>query len=233
MVGRPSWAPEGTSVDWRQCRLGSPALLSADPETTGVVRCARHAATAVFVVASGAAWPQTNGTFPSGMAFNLKKVLKALLFSSSQPLSIGEIQETFTRFHEKDPLLGGLPAGDSSQGEGTRPSAAPAVVAPGEPPAELPLEAPVDEELYRDVPTLVTAAQIREAMEEIALGFRAADDVFFLTETAQGYRLVTQPRFARWVRTLRNEPPPVKLSQSALETLAVIAYRQPVTRAEI
>ena len=110
---------------------------------------------------------------------------------------------------------------------------APPSVASAEPPAELPLEPPVDEELYGDVPSLATAAQIREAMEAIALELRAADDIFLLTETAQGYRLVTQPRFARWVRALRNEPPPVRLSQSALETLAVIAYRQPVTRAEI
>jgi segregation and condensation protein B len=54
-----------------------------------------------------------------------------------------------------------------------------------------------------------------------------------LVEGNAGYRLVTHPRFARWVRILRQEPPPVKLSQSAIETLAVIAYRQPVTRGEI
>jgi segregation and condensation protein B len=42
-----------------------------------------------------------------------------------------------------------------------------------------------------------------------------------------------QPRVARWIRVLREEPLPVKLSQSSLETLAVVAYRQPVTRAEI
>ena len=171
------------------------------------------------------------------MAFNLKKVLKAWLFSSSQPLSIKEIQETFTRFHEQDPLSGGLPSGeakpDHETGAAAGSSEAPRAVATLEPPAELPLELPMDEELYRDVPSLVTSAQIREAMEEMALELRAADDIFLLTETAQGYRLVTPPRFARWVRALRNEPPPVKLSQSALETLAVIAYRQPVTRAEI
>src|SRR5471030_2516225 len=98
-------------------------------------------------------------------------------------------------------------------------------------PAEVPaLEHP---ELYQDVPSLVTAAQIREAMEGIAAELRAAGDVYLLTETAQGWRLVTQPRFARWVRVLRHEPPPLKLSPSALETLAVVAYRQPVTRAEI
>ena len=171
------------------------------------------------------------------MAFNLKKVLKALLFSSSQPLSIKEIQETFTRFHEQDPLSGGPPSGESKPDQKTGAAAgsleAPPAAASLEPPAELPLEPPMDEELYRDVPSLVTSAQIREAMEEIALELRAADDIFLVADTAQGYRLVTPPRFARWVRALRNEPPPVKLSQSALETLAVIAYRQPVTRAEI
>ncbi|HZL45781.1 MAG TPA: SMC-Scp complex subunit ScpB [Opitutaceae bacterium] len=167
------------------------------------------------------------------MAFNLKKVLKALLFSSSQPLSINEIQETFTRFHEQDPLPGGLPPGEAKPDQGAEPTAAPPEAPPAELPAEFLLDSPVDEELYRDVPSLVTAAQIREALEEIALELRAANDIFLLSETAQGYRLVTLPRLARWVRALRNEPPPVKLSQSALETLAVTAYRQPVTRAEI
>src|SRR6185369_5430155 len=88
-------------------------------------------------------------------------------------------------------------------------------------------------ELYGDVPSLVTVTQIREAMDEIAIELRAADDGMLLIEGASGYRLVTHPRFGRWVRILRQEPPPVKLSQSSVETLAVIAYRQPVTRGEI
>jgi segregation and condensation protein B len=171
------------------------------------------------------------------MAFNLKRVLKALLFSSSQPLSIKEIQDTFTRYHEQDPLSAGAAQAaaqpDAGNLRASGSPAAPPAAAPAEPPVEILLEPPVDEELYRDVPSLVTAAQIRETMEEISLEMRAADDVFLIIDTAQGYRLVTAPCFARWVRALRNEPPPVKLSQSALETLAVIAYRQPVTRAEI
>jgi segregation and condensation protein B len=174
--------------------------------------------------------------FP-GMPFQLKKVLKALVFSSSQPLSIKEIQETFARFHEQDPLFRDLPSEDAQTDHGAKTDVVPEGAALAtvlvEPPAELPLQPPVDEELYAEVPSLVTSAQIREAMDEIALELRAAGDIYLLVETVQGYRLVTQPRFARWVRALRNEPPPVKLSQSALETLAVIAYRQPVTRAEI
>ena len=166
------------------------------------------------------------------MAFHLKKVLKALLFSSSQPLSIKEIQETFARFHEQGTLLAGLKPDEpkAGNGDGAAPGAEAVPAAVG---AEAPTATPADDELYREVPSLVTNAQIRETMDEIARELRDADDVFLLAETAQGFRLVTHPRFARWVRILRAEPLPVKLSQSAMETLAVIAYRQPVTRAEV
>ena len=171
------------------------------------------------------------------MAFNLKKVLKAWLLSSSQPLAIKDIQAAITRFHDQ---ASALPLGDEAEVESAPEAAAaspeaPAGAAPvaAEEAAEVPLEAPQDPELYADVPSLVTASQIREAMDQIAAELRVQDDGLLLVEGNAGYRLVTHPRFARWVRILRQEPPPVKLSQSAIETLAVVAYRQPVTRGEI
>lgn len=197
------------------------------------------------------------------MAFNLKKVLKALLLSTNQPLAIKDIQAAFTRFHEQAAAFSSLESGDAAAAvESSQPvassEAAPAatvaasVEAPvAEPPLSGPSDAeqpaaattesaeilvedqPRDPELYSDVPSLVTATQIREAMDQIAAELRAADDGILLIEGNNGYRIVTDPRFARWVRILRQEPPPVKLSQSAIETLAVIAYRQPVTRGEI
>lgn len=185
------------------------------------------------------------------MAFNLKKVLKALLLSTSQPLAIKDIQAAFTRFHEEASRL--AVDEDAAAGEGAPPEAtpeggiAPAVVSEvptpiaeaGVPvaavePAEIIVEQPqVDPELYLEVPSLITATQIREAMDQISAELRANDDGVLLIEGNAGYRIVTHPRFARWVRILRQEPPPVKLTQSAIETLAVIAYRQPVTRGEI
>ena len=101
--------------------------------------------------------------------------------------------------------------------------------------AEVPVEtsSEKDPELYAEVPSLVTATQIREAMAQIAEEVRVADEGLLLIEGNAGYRLMTHPRFGRWLRILRQEPPPVKLSQSAIETLAVVAYRQPVTRSEI
>jgi segregation and condensation protein B len=104
---------------------------------------------------------------------------------------------------------------------------------PAEPAAEAAPAAAEEDEIYRDVPALVTTAQIREAMDAISLELQAAGSEILLIEGHTGWRLVTHPRYARWVRLLRNEPPPARLSPSSLETLAVIAYRQPVTRAEI
>lgn len=179
------------------------------------------------------------------MAFNLQKVLRALLFSSSQPLSIKDIQAVFARFHDQATLP--LQAVESESPEA--PTAAEGVETPAADPSTSPagaegateevLEAPVevpapaDADLYQDVPSLITGAQVREAMAAIAADLRAADDIYLLVEGPTGFRIVTHPRLARWIRILRDEPPPVKLTQSAIETLAIVAYRQPVTRTEI
>jgi segregation and condensation protein B len=191
------------------------------------------------------------------MAFILQKVLRALLFSSSQPLSVKDVQAVFARFHDQAtlPAITETDADQSSSekesGIGNQESAvgnqlaatvaenatsavdstnAIASEAP-EVPAVSAIEA--DAELYQDVPALITATQIREAMAAIADELRATNDIYLLIEGPTGFRIVTHPRFARWIRILRDEPPPVKLTQSALETLAIIAYRQPVTRTEI
>ena len=207
-----------------------------------IARADRYRTRAVFVVASLRS-RRIHSTFVSRMAFNLKKVLKALLLSTSQPLAIKDIQAAFTRFHES-----ALPleSDGSTDADTPKPEAAPGAASPTVPPDAVPagpepveelVEEPADvikdPELYLDVPSLITGTQIREAMDQIAADLRASDEGLLLIEGNAGFRLVTHPRFARWVRILRQEPPPVKLSQSAIETLAVIAYRQPVTRGEI
>lgn len=111
---------------------------------------------------------------------------------------------------------------------------APSEAAPAEPAAEqLPIPGIRPGRTPSDVPTLVTGSQIREAMREIEADLRAANEIYTVREGPSGFRLHTLPEHAEWVRCLRDEPPPVKLSQSNLETLAVIAYRQPTTRSEI
>ena len=56
---------------------------------------------------------------------------------------------------------------------------------------------------------------------------------FQLVEKAGGWQLVTHPDCAGWVRQFFPGPKPARLSPPALETLAIIAYRQPITRADV
>jgi segregation and condensation protein B len=56
---------------------------------------------------------------------------------------------------------------------------------------------------------------------------------FRVEQIAGGFQLLTRPALGPWVRRLLATPPENRLSAAALETLAIVAYRQPVTRAEI
>ena len=56
---------------------------------------------------------------------------------------------------------------------------------------------------------------------------------FWIQEVAGGYQMATRPRFARWVKELYKGRRLARLTQPALETLAIIAYRQPVGRPDI
>lgn len=68
--------------------------------------------------------------------------------------------------------------------------------------------------------------ELKVAYEEQQRGFR-------VVESAAGWKVVTAPDAAAWVRQLFPENRPARLSPSALETLAIVAYRQPITRADI
>ena len=73
---------------------------------------------------------------------------------------------------------------------------------------------------------------ILKAIEQIHADCAEATRGVELIEVAGGYQLRTKPRWGEWVNRLKKVKA-VKLSQSALETLAIIAYRQPVIRPEI
>lgn len=76
--------------------------------------------------------------------------------------------------------------------------------------------------------------KIEEALQVLAADHETAARSYRLVCVAGAWQFVTQPEFAPWLRALigaKNRP--TRLSQPALETLAIIAYRQPITRAEI
>lgn len=73
-------------------------------------------------------------------------------------------------------------------------------------------------------------AEIRSLLELIAESFR--DSGIELVEVASGYRLQTKKELAPWINRLWEDTPP-RLSRALLETLSIIAHRQPVTRSDI
>ncbi|MGB1008318.1 MAG: SMC-Scp complex subunit ScpB [Thiolinea sp.] len=76
----------------------------------------------------------------------------------------------------------------------------------------------------------VSRAVIREGLGQLKL--KCEDRSFELIETGAGYRLQTRQDFQLWVARHYEEKPP-KYSRAFLETLALIAWRQPITRGEI
>ena len=79
----------------------------------------------------------------------------------------------------------------------------------------------------------VTKAEIAAALEQLKIEYVQEQRAFQIIEKAEGWQLVTDPVFARWVRQLFPAPKPARLTAPALETLAIIAYRQPITRADV
>ncbi|MFG1761116.1 SMC-Scp complex subunit ScpB [Micromonospora echinofusca] len=77
------------------------------------------------------------------------------------------------------------------------------------------------------------AERIGPLLDEIAAGYTAAGHGFELRRAAGGWRLYTRPEYATYVERFVLDGQSVRLTQAALETLAVIAYKQPVTRSRI
>jgi len=74
--------------------------------------------------------------------------------------------------------------------------------------------------------------EVRALVEELNREYTEQDRAFEIWEVAGGYQVRTRPEYAGYLQQLHTLRP-VRLSAAALETLAVVAYRQPVTRAEV
>ncbi|GGO22488.1 SMC-Scp complex subunit ScpB [Micromonospora parathelypteridis] len=77
------------------------------------------------------------------------------------------------------------------------------------------------------------AERVGPMLDEIAAGYTAAGHGFELRRAAGGWRLYTRPEYATYVERFVLDGQSVRLTQAALETLAVVAYKQPVTRSRI
>jgi len=79
----------------------------------------------------------------------------------------------------------------------------------------------------------VREPEVAAALQQLKVEYIEQQRAFQLVEKAEGWRLVTDPKYAQWVRQLFPAPKRARLSAPALETLAIIAYRQPITRADV
>lgn len=81
--------------------------------------------------------------------------------------------------------------------------------------------------------TEIPETEIKGLISELQAEYRERNSGLMIVEIADGFQMLTNPEHASWVKKLKNTNQTSKLSQPALETLAIIAYKQPITKLEI
>ena len=80
---------------------------------------------------------------------------------------------------------------------------------------------------------LPEGTRVRNLLQELNIRYDRQLCAFRIVEVAGGFQLRTRPEFAPWLVRLQEVPVTVRLSGPTMETLAVVAYRQPVLRADV
>jgi segregation and condensation protein B len=92
---------------------------------------------------------------------------------------------------------------------------------------------PVNSRKLAQLAHLADGTEARTLVRRLNRWYDESGSAFRAEELAGGFQLMSRPKFGAWLRRLYNSPVEIRLSAPALETLAVVAYRQPVLRAEI
>ena len=93
-------------------------------------------------------------------------------------------------------------------------------------------EVPLTIDKMRDVMEGMSKKEIKELIEELIEEYQNLKRGIYIREVAHGYQFCTKPEYADVIKKLRKSKP-YHLSQPTLETLSIIAYKQPTTRAEV
>lgn len=91
---------------------------------------------------------------------------------------------------------------------------------------------PLTIERLKQIISGAEAKALRAALEELTVDYETRLGGFYLNQVAGGYQIRTRPEYMEWIKRLL-QPKPQRLSKAALETLAIIAYKQPVIRSDI
>jgi len=91
---------------------------------------------------------------------------------------------------------------------------------------------PLNVESMREVIKEIPGVDVKSVISALNEEYLRSNRCFSIREIAGGYQFMTDPALGKWIARLTKRPPD-KLTGPALETLAIIAYRQPITRSEI
>ena len=81
--------------------------------------------------------------------------------------------------------------------------------------------------------TLADTSEVRSLVDQLNATYDQSCSAFRIERVATGFQMLTRPEFSFWLDKLHQRQTTLKLSPPAMETLAIVAYRQPVTRADI
>lgn len=91
---------------------------------------------------------------------------------------------------------------------------------------------PIDVRIFKQIIPDADAQEIRQALADLTAEYEARQGGFQLSEVAGGFQFRTRSDYKEWIRRL-VQPSPARLSKAALETLAIIAYHQPIIRSDV
>lgn len=95
-------------------------------------------------------------------------------------------------------------------------------------------EKPITSDQIREVlDNSLTPGAIRSLLNELNAEYLNTNRAFNIIEIAGGFQLATNPEYAPWLKKMFHRVKEDKLSRPSLETLAIIAYKQPISRVEI
>ena len=94
-------------------------------------------------------------------------------------------------------------------------------------------DAPLPSKKIKEIISHVGEREMKKSITRIGDKYQETSSPFEIVEVAGGYQIVTRPDYSDWIRKLYISRTKNRLTQRALETLAIIAYKQPITKTEV
>lgn len=157
----------------------------------------------------------------------IEQIIRALILGSGHPITPAEIQKILESVAREERITANTETGEISDAE--LEAAQTQAYRPGASDQQTEENVHLESESH---PSISTAA-IKRILEKIQQHFNELGLGIEIVKIAGAYRFQTDIECGKWVRQMLNKDKPNRLPRPAIETLAIIAYRQPVTRSEI